>query len=290
MATEQAAEDPDVTPLTAAERPAATRDDVAELLETVRSTLQTAVLADVMTLIAETDAPEQSELQRRARAVQVELTLRRQEVALDEWRRKLAAAGQEAERQRQLFARLEADFARRSADFARRSADFAQRSADFEARSADFEARSADFEARSADFEARSADFEARSADFERLSKDFALRSVDFEQQSAEFERAATIARETQKALTEAHELRAAQLTRELAAASELNQARQQMIQTLEQDLARARQEKSELDENLARRETVLTEAERRVEELRNSRWRQIGIGFGLAKRATFEK
>jgi DNA repair exonuclease SbcCD ATPase subunit len=262
MATEQAAENPDTTPLAAAATPAVSKDDIAQLLQealdrpltalrddghavqqqldSIRSALQTAVLADVMVHLAETDAPEQSELQRRARAIQVELTLRRQEVALEEWRRKLKAAEQEAERQRQLFARLEADFERRSGDFERRSADFAR--------------------------------------------------------QSAEFGQTALLARETEAALATATEAklaldrRADQLARELAAAVELNQARQRMIDTLEQDLARVRQEKAELGEELARRETVLTEAERRIEELRNSRWRQLGIGLGLAKRATFEK
>jgi len=236
MAAEIAAEDSDTAPVAPAAMPASEApgaDDLGQRLQQTlerqldafRSELQTAVLLDVMTLVAETAAPEQSELQRRAQAIQVELTLRRQEVALAEWRRNLAAAEQEAERRRQLFARLAADFERRLAEFERRS---------------------------------------------------------------AEFEQAAALARDG-AAAQRALEQYAAQAARDLAAAAELEAARRQLIQALEHDLARTRQEKSESDEALARRERVLAEAERRVEELRSSRWRQLGLGLGLTKRATFE-
>src|SRR5579859_3905717 len=63
------------------------RDALHRELDAIRSALQTAVLGDVMELLARSEAPPDSELQRRAQAIQLELTVRRQAVALDEWRR-----------------------------------------------------------------------------------------------------------------------------------------------------------------------------------------------------------
>ncbi|MEI9988039.1 MAG: hypothetical protein WDN69_36010 [Aliidongia sp.] len=82
-------------------------------------------------------------------------------------------------------------------------------------------------------------------------------------------------------------EHQAGDLARDYGAAQDLSEARRRLAETLEQDLARVRQDYAE---EQGRREAALTEAQRRVEELRNSRWRQIGLGLGLAKRATFEK
>jgi DNA repair exonuclease SbcCD ATPase subunit len=101
-------------------------DDTAEILrrlDAIRSTLQTAVLGDVMALLAEPGPEEETPLQRRARIVQIELTLRRQEVALEEWRSRVRAAETETERQRRLFARLEAEFAQRNAGLERAVAE-----------------------------------------------------------------------------------------------------------------------------------------------------------------------
>jgi chromosome segregation ATPase len=237
-------------------------ESIERHLAELRSELKTAVLADVIGLIAETEAPERSELQRRAQAIQVELTLRRQEVALAEWRRKLDAAGQEADRQRQLFARLEADFERRVAGV------------------------------------------EQKEADFERVSGDLVRVTGELSRVSAEFERAAEASRQAEvslraglaerdAALAEARaafEERLAGLTGSLAAATSLGEARQQRLVTLEQELARSREDLADCQLTLAERDAVLIEAERRVEELRSSRWRQLGLSFGMAKRATFEK
>jgi chromosome segregation ATPase len=244
-------------------------ESIERHLAELRSELKTAVLADVIGLIAETEAPERSELQRRAQAIQVELTLRRQEVALAEWRRKLDAAGQEADRQRQLFARLEADFERRVAGV-----------------------------------EQKEADFQRVQADFERVSGDLVRVTGELSRVSAEFERAAEASRQAEvslraglaerdAALAEARaafEERLAGLTGSLAAATSLGEARQQRLVTLEQELARSREDLADCQLTLAERDAVLIEAERRVEELRSSRWRQLGLSFGMAKRATFEK
>jgi chromosome segregation ATPase len=233
-------------------------------LTAIRSELQTAVLADVIGLIAETEAPE-----RRAQAIQVELTLRRQEVALAEWRRKLDVAGQEAERRRQLFARIEADFERVTADFERRAAEFEQ-----------------------------------KAAEAERVSGELARVRGEFERVTADFERVAEASRQTEVALRArlaerdaalaearaAFEERLAGVIGSLAAATSLGEARQQQIVMLEQELAGNREDLAACRSALAERDAMLIEAERRVEELRSSRWRQLGLSFGVAKRATFEK
>jgi chromosome segregation ATPase len=288
-------------------------------LVTIGGTLQTAVLADVFALIAESDVPERSELQRRAQAIQVELTLRRQEVALAEWRRKLEAAIQEGERQRQLFARLEADFTRRSAqseqvadELERAVADFARRSAEFEAaitlsQQTEAALRSALAE-QAATFE-RELAAQAAASKLVHAEHETALAAqeaalVGQERAFAEREqdlKAAVAARET---ACDALEAERAAMTGTLDDAVALAQARQQMVITLERDLAGNREENAALREALAAlreecaalqtvlddREIGLTEAERRVEELRSSRWRKLGIGLGVARRATFER
>lgn len=279
MAIERAGQD-QIPESQAAETPVpenARRDDIGPgALETIerhltalRSELQTAVLADVIGLIAETEAPERSELQRRAQAIQVELTLRRQEVALVEWRRKLDAAGQEAERQRLLFARLEADFERRIAGFERVTADFERQVAEFEQNEIETERVSGELARVCGEFE--------RAAEASRQT-DGALRTGLAERDAALAEARA------------AFEERLVGLTGSLAAATSLGEARQQRIVTLEQELAQNRDDLAACRSTLAERDATLIEAERRVEELRSSRWRQLGLSFGMARRATFEK
>ncbi|MGB8841543.1 MAG: hypothetical protein WCC64_10765 [Aliidongia sp.] len=274
-------------------------------LGTIGSTLQTAVLADVFALIAETDVPERSELQRRAQAIQVELTLRRQEIALAEWRRKLEAATQEGERQRQLFARLEADFVRRSAQSEQVADELERAVADFARRSTEFENAIAASQQTEAALRSALAE---QAATFERdlAAQAAASQIVHAEQAAAFVEReqdlkAALAARET---ACDALEAERAAMTGTLDAAVALAQARQQMVMTLERDLAGNREESAALREALAAlreecaalqtvlddREIGLTEAERRVEELRSSRWRKLGIGLGVARRASFER
>jgi chromosome segregation ATPase len=285
-------------------------------LGTIGSTLQTAVLADVFALIAETDVPERSELQRRAQAIQVELTLRRQEIALAEWRRKLEAATQEGERQRQLFARLEADFVRRSAQSEQVADELERAVADFARRSTEFENAIAASQQTEAALRSALAE---QAATFERdLAAQAAASQIVHAEQATGFEaalsaqaaafvereqdlKAALAARET---ACDALEAERAAMTGTLDAAVALAQARQQMVMTLERDLAGNREENAALREALAAlreecaalqtvlddREIGLTEAERRVEELRSSRWRKLGIGLGVARRATFER
>jgi hypothetical protein len=318
---------------------------VQRQLDVIRSELQTAVLADVMALVAETAAPEQTELQRRARAIQVELTLRRQEVALAEWRRKLEAAGVEADRQRRLFARLEADFERRvagqAAELERVSAELARLTADFAALSADF-ARAveaadqsegvlrtglAERESalrvctgeRDAALAELRASLEAHAALEMQSVLDARTAAEAYSALAAGAAHEARVAAEAQArseaelrrafearaaleadAAAQAHaglEARLGEATEARDAVGALAETRWQAILVLEQALARARFDNTALGEELAtvraklaERETVLTEAERRVEELRSSRWRRLGLGLRVAKRATFEK
>jgi chromosome segregation ATPase len=291
-------------------------------LELIGGALRTAILSDVFALIAQTDAPELSELQRRAQAIQIELTLRRQEVALAEWRRKLDAATQESERQRQLFARLETDFERRSADFEHRAAAFEHRSADFERCSAQLDQVAGELERVSADFAHRSAEYE-RTLDAARGTETMLRAALDEQstsfqaklaEQAKAFEnvqeereaavRSASAARESafEAALAE-REARLAATTGELERSIALAETRgttlhscEQSIAALAQELTSSRDENaalrdevSELRAVLGDREKTLAEAERRIEELRSSRWRRLGVGLGVARRATFE-
>jgi DNA repair exonuclease SbcCD ATPase subunit len=240
-------------------------DDTAEILrrlDAIRSTLQTAVLGDVMALLAEPGPEEETPLQRRARIVRIELTLRRQDVALEEWRSRVRAAEAETERQRRLFARLEAEFTQRNAGLERAVADAGQVA-----------------EALRAELDAALAERDA-ALEQKRIAID----------EKIEFER------------------RAGDKARDFGMASELAEARRQLAETLEQDLGRTRRDLAEVQQDLARtrqdqaqtrqelaqlqdeQRRALGEAERRIEELRSSRWRQLGIGLGLTKRATFEK
>lgn len=241
MASNEAGEQP-------VEAPAGEMAEILRQLDAIRSTLQTAVLDDVMALLAQPEAPEEPPLQRRARAIQAELTLRRQAVALEEWRNRAQAAEAEAERRRQLFVRLEAEFANRTA---------ALESAVAKAGEAE-DALRAELNAALAE---RDAALEQRKA------------ALD---EKIEFER------------------RAGDKARDYGMASELAEARRLLAETLEQDLASTRRALDEAQQALARTQEEqrlsLGEAERRIEELRSSRWRQLGIGLGMTKRATFEK
>jgi len=233
-------------------------DDTAEILrrlDAIRSTLQTAVLGDVMALLAEPEPEEETPLQRRARIVRIELTLRRQDVALEEWRSRARAAEAETERQRRLFGRLEAEFTQRNAGLERAVAEAGQVA----------EALRVELDAALAE---RDAALEQKRA------------AID---EKIEFER------------------RAGDKARDFGMASELAEARRQLAETLEQDLGRTRRDLGEVQQDLARTRQELAqlqdehrrslgEAERRIEELRSSRWRQLGIGLGMTKRATFEK
>jgi hypothetical protein len=258
---------------------AALREDKAALqqqLDEIRGTLRTAVVADVMALLSETAAPAESELQRRARAIQVELTLRRQDVALAEWHRVLAQVEEAAERRRQLFARLEADFGRKTAEYQRREAEFAQHDAVFAQRETEFAARAAMFDQRAAEFAQQAEGFQRALDDFVRRSADFDHRTVTLERRAADLQGEVTRLHEVEDSLWQrlaerdvgaaATEIAAAS---EIAkAASELSETRGQRIEALEHELAKA---------------------ESRVGELQSSRWRRIGLALGLARRATFE-
>jgi DNA repair exonuclease SbcCD ATPase subunit len=237
MASNAAGEEP----VEAIETPASDMAEILRRLDAIRSTLQTAVLGDVMALLAEPESAAETPLQRRARIVQIELTLRRQEVALEEWRARVRGAETEAERQRQLFARLEAEFVQRNAALERAVAEAGQ------------------------------------IVEALRTERDAALEqsraAID---EKVEFER------------------RAGDKARDFGMASELAETRRQLAETLEQDLVRTRRELGEVQQRLAQAQEeqshALGEAERRIEELRSSRWRQLGIGLGMTKRATFEK
>ncbi|MEA2754454.1 MAG: hypothetical protein QOJ54_743 [Aliidongia sp.] len=273
-------------------------------LETIGSALRTAILSDVFALIAQTDAPELTEVQRRAQAIQVELTLRRQEIALAEWRRKLEEATQEGERQRQLFARLEADFAHRSAQSEQVAGELARVSADFAHRSAEFEraleaARLTEATLRAALTE-QAASFRANLAD---QAKAFMVAQEERESALAEQERLLQAVRAEQAAEQGAFVAQLAETAGKLDASIALAEARgaalhscEQNIAAREQELRGSREENAALQDELATlraalddREKVLTEAERRIEELRSSRWRRLGVGLGVARRATFE-
>lgn len=244
MASNAAGEEP----VEAIEMPASDTVEILRRLDAIRSTLQTAVLGDVMALLAEPEAAEETPLQRRARLVQIELTLRRQEVALDEWRGRVRAGEAETERQRQLFVRLEAEFVQRNATLERAVAEAGQVA-------------------------------EALRAE---LTTALAERDAALEQKKAAIDEKIEFER------------RAGDKARDFGMASELAETRRQLAETLEQDLARTRRELGEAQQNLAQAQdeqrAALGEAERRIEELRSSRWRQLGIGLGMTKRATFEK
>lgn len=242
-------------PVEATEMPASDTAEILRRLDAIRSTLQTAVLGDVMALLAEPETAEETPLQRRARLVQIELTLRRQDVALEEWRGRVRAAEAETERQRQLFARLEAEFVQRNAVLERAVAEAGQVAAALRAE------RDEALAERDAALAERDAALEQKKA------------AID---EKIEFER------------------RAGDKARDFGMASELAETRRQLAETLEQDLARTRRELGEVQQSLAQAQAeqrqALGEAERRIEELRSSRWRQLGIGLGMTKRATFEK
>jgi chromosome segregation ATPase len=262
-------------------------------LETIGSALRTAILSDVFALIAQTDAPELTEVQRRAQAIQVELTLRRQEIALAEWRRKLEAATQEGERQRQLFARLEADFAHRSAQSEQVAGELARVSADFAHRSAEFERTLEAAHVTEATLRTALAD-QAKAFVVMQEEREAAFRTASMERESALAERASAQG---------VFEAQRAEMAGKLDASIALAEARGAALHSCEQDsaaLAReisgSRDENAALQDELAAlratlddREKVLTEAERRIEELRSSRWRRLGVGLGVARRATFE-
>lgn len=276
---------------------------VEQRLDALRGELSTGVLADVMALIAEADAPEQSPLQRRAQAIQVELTLRRQEVAIEEWRRKFAASGAEMERQRQLFARLEADFERRAAagEQAARAADetaaalqraLVERDAAVavlaEALQALAQTQETATETQRALTEVAAGEAQAREL-VDQLTQE---RDADRQTILALQQEGLQAARERDRLQQECTRLQ--QEKAELAAGRDADHL---ALQTLQDALDQCRQENGDLAERLglaqaelASGAVVLTESERRVEELRSSRWRQIGVGLGLAKRATFEK
>lgn len=280
---------------------------VEQRLDALRGELSTGVLADVMALIAEADAPEQSPLQRRAQAIQVELTLRRQEVALEEWRRKFAASGAEMERQRQLFARLEADFERRAAagEQAARAAEetaaalqraLVERDAAVAVLAEALQALAQTQETATETLTALTA-LQARAAAGEVQAREL----VDQLTQERDADRQTILALQ-QEGLQAARErdrlqqecTRFQQEKAELAAGRDADHL---ALQTLQDALDQCRHENGDLAERLGLAQAelasgaiVLTESQRRVEELRSSRWRQIGVGLGLAKRATFEK
>lgn len=255
---------------------------VAQSLDALRGEVATTVLTDAMALIAEADAPERTELQRRARAIQIELTLRRQEVALEEWRRKTAAAGEEAERQRQLFARLEADFERRAADGER-----AARAA---------EATAAALQRTVTERDAALAVLVETHGALNEARTQAELQARELADRNAELARARDADQlATQQAERERERLQ--ECERQLAELSAGRESDRLALRTLQGTLDQCRQEKDDLAERLGQAQaelaagaTELTEAYRRVEELRSSRWRQLGIGLGLARRATFEK
>lgn len=188
---------------------------VQRQLDALRSELQSAVTVEIMTQLAGPDPQAETELQRRARLSRLELALRHQALALEQWPRRLAETLAEAEARRHLFVRLESEF--------RQTLEAAER-------------------------------------------VEAALR---------------TELAESRAAIDRAH----ADLAKERQEKAALEQQREQVKQEQAALEASLRAVRTELDQ----RQAVLVEAERRIEELRNSRWRQLGIGLGLAKRATFE-
>jgi hypothetical protein len=274
--------------------------DLRRDLDAIRSTLQTAVLADVVALLAEPEAAAPSDLERRARAIQVELTLRRQDIALAEWRRKLAASEQEAARRAALFVRLEADFERRTAEFDRRTAEFAERSAEYDRQEAEFERRSAAFAQQAEEFQRILDEFTRRSAEFDRRSGEYERRIADLHGEVTRLHHVedslwATLAERdaahaaAQSAAAAAAKAALDRQAGELAAAKQLGETQCRRAETLEQDRARAEQQHAADRNALAAAEANLSEAERRIAELQCSRWRRLGLRLGLAKRATFE-
>jgi chromosome segregation ATPase len=185
---------------------------VQRQLDALRSELQKAVAVDILTQLARPEPQGETELQRRARLGQLELAIRHQALALEQWPHRLAETMEAAEARRQLFTRLESEF--------RQTIEAAEQ-------------------------------------------REAALRTELAESRAA----------------LDAVQAERATLRQEKAA---LEHERAQERTALEASLSAAR---TELD---TRRATQI-EAERRIEELRSSRWRQFGIGLGLAKRASFE-
>lgn len=186
---------------------------VQRQLDALRTELQNAVAVDVMAQLARPEAQAETELQRRAQLSRLELALRHQALALEQWPHRLAETVAAAEARRHLFVRLESEF-RQTLEAAERL-EAALRTELTEGR----------------------ARIDALNADLAALRQEKTALEQEREQEKAALE-------------------------------------------------ASLRAGRTELDH----RQATLIEAERRIEELRSSRWRQLGIALGLAKRATFER